>query len=255
MTRSPTLPLIEAGIKFTVVALVMAQGASGPLFTVIPVAEGTGITIPIVGSSISRTPASLSQSVTQGQDAGSRSFEVWNSGGGTLNYIISDDATWLSCNPASGSSTGEHDTIQVNYSTSGLAAGTYNGTITISATGATSQTVVVTLIVNANAPSSWHGSTTGLALDFIVNPNTDGITQITYTFSGLKCGDTTLVSGSITSIPGKPWPISNRQFLITRSGNPPLNVDGTFGNDGTTVTGNWSCSTNSGTWTGSKSTQ
>ena len=245
----------ESGAKFTVVALVMAQGASGPLFTVIPVAEGTGITIPIVGSSISRTPASLSQSVTQGQDAGSRSFEVWNSGGGTLNYIISDDATWLSCNPASGSSTGEHDTIQVNYSTSGLAAGTYNGTITISATGATSQTVVVTLIVNANAPSSWHGSTTGLALDFIVNPNTDGITQITYTFSGLKCGDTTLVSGSITSIPGKPWPISNRQFLITRSGNPPLNVGGTFGNDGTTVTGNWSCSTNSGTWTGSKSTQ
>jgi hypothetical protein len=245
----------ESGATFTVVALVMVQGASGPLFTTIPVVEGTGITIPIVGSSISRTPASLSQSVTQGQDAGSQSFEVWNSGGGTLNYSISDDAPWLSCNPASGSSTGGHDTIQVNYSTSGLAAGTYNGTITISATGATSQTVVVTLIVNANAFSFWHGSTPGLEFDFIVNPNADGITQITYTFAGLKCGGVTLESGSITSIPGKPWPISNRQFQIPGPSNPKIDIAGTFGNDGTTVTGTWSWSSCSGTWTGSKSTR
>jgi hypothetical protein len=142
----------ESNARFTVVALVMVEGASGPLFTVAPVVEGTGITIPIVGT-------------------------------------------------------------------------------------------------------AWHGSTTGLALDFIVNPNANGITKIKYTFSGLKCGGTTLTSGSITVTPSVPWPISNRQFQITGSGDPKINVAGTFGNDGTTVTGTWSWSTCSGTWTGSKSTQ
>jgi hypothetical protein len=57
---------------------------------------------------------------------------VWNSGGGTLDYSISDNRNWLSVSPSSGTSTGEHDTITVNYSTSGLAAGSYSATITIS---------------------------------------------------------------------------------------------------------------------------
>jgi fibronectin type 3 domain-containing protein len=38
--------------------------------------------------------------------------------------------------------------------TSGLAAGTYNGTITVSATGSSSQTVAVTLTVSAPTSSS-----------------------------------------------------------------------------------------------------
>jgi hypothetical protein len=110
-------------------------------------------------------------------------------------------------------------------------------------------------ITNPIESSIWHGSTTGMSIDFTVNPNADGITQITYTFSGLPCGTSTLVSGSIMTTPGSPWPITNRHFQITSSSNPPLNIDGTFGNDGTTVTGNWSCSTSSGTWAGSLSAQ
>ncbi|RLI12453.1 hypothetical protein DRO33_02645, partial [Candidatus Bathyarchaeota archaeon] len=42
-----------------------------------------------------------------GTSATSRTFEVWNCGGGTLNYTISDDRTWISVSPTSGSSTGE----------------------------------------------------------------------------------------------------------------------------------------------------
>ena len=99
---------------------------------------------------ISVTPTSLTNSCQEGNNASSQSFEVWNSGDGTLSYSISDNATWLSCSPISGTSTGEQDTITVNYSTSGLSDGNYSATITISDHNASnsSQRIQVSLTVN-----------------------------------------------------------------------------------------------------------
>ena len=85
---------------------------------------------------ISLNPTSLSNLCTEGTDAPGQFLNVWNSGGGTLVYAVSDDAAWLSCSPSDGTSTGEDDTINVTYNTSGLAAGDYSATITISAPGA-----------------------------------------------------------------------------------------------------------------------
>lgn len=104
-----------------------------------------------VSPAIGFSPTSLNPTCVQGQNASSQSFEIWNSGGATLSYTISDNAIWLSCNPAAGTSTGEHDFITVTYSTSGLAAGNYLATIAISAAGAsnTPQSIPVSLIVNA----------------------------------------------------------------------------------------------------------
>ena len=98
------------------------------------------------------SPTVLSPSCTQGQNASSQSFEVWNSGGGTMSYTIADNATWLSITPTSGSSTSEHDTIQVNYSTSGLSAGSYSGRITVTATGVTGSPKYVDVSLTVNAP-------------------------------------------------------------------------------------------------------
>jgi len=61
-------------------------------------------------------------------------FEIWNSGDGTLTYTLNENYGWLSCNPTSGSSTGEHDVITVTIDTTGL-GGTYNGYIYISSNG------------------------------------------------------------------------------------------------------------------------
>jgi len=93
--------------------------------------------------------AALASSVKRKKNAASQSFEVWNAGGGTLDYSISDDASWLSVSPASGASTGEQDTVSVDYSTSALAAGTYTATITVSDPGAANspRTIAVTLTV------------------------------------------------------------------------------------------------------------
>jgi len=110
----------------------------------------TAPTVTFYPPAISTSTSALSNGCTEGNNASSQSFEVWNSGGGDLSYSISDNASWLFCTPTSGASNGEHDTITVNYSTSGLSAGTYTAVITISDTGASNspQTINVTLTVN-----------------------------------------------------------------------------------------------------------
>ncbi|GMU23492.1 MAG: hypothetical protein AMXMBFR13_35700 [Phycisphaerae bacterium] len=104
---------------------------------------------------INRSPTTLSPSCTQGVNATNQTFTVANSGAGTLSYSVSDNVSWLSCTPTSGTSTGEQDTITVSYTSSGLTAGTYNGTITISDPNATNnpQTIAVTLTVNPPPPN------------------------------------------------------------------------------------------------------
>jgi hypothetical protein len=101
---------------------------------------------------ISCHPASFTTSCFQGYDPLPQGLTVWNSASVTLSYSISDDAEWLSCTPASGTSTGEANSITVSYNASGLAPGTYATTITISDASASNnpQYVPVELTVTSN---------------------------------------------------------------------------------------------------------
>ena len=101
------------------------------------------------------SPTNLLASCQEGENLPNHSFEVWNSDCATLNYEISDNANWLSEIPTSGTSTGEHDTIQVSYNAAGLAPGIYDATITV--TGAppavgSPATIQIKLIVSSGAP-------------------------------------------------------------------------------------------------------
>ncbi len=80
---------------------------------------------------LSVAPSSLSISAKEGVAPPSQSFQVWNSGAGTLNYQIETNVSWLSVSPTSGSSGGERDTITVQADTSGMTTGTYNGVISV----------------------------------------------------------------------------------------------------------------------------
>jgi len=51
------------------------------------------------------------------------SFDIWNSGTGTVSYELSWDEPWVSVSPTSGSSSGEHDPITVTIDTTGLPLG------------------------------------------------------------------------------------------------------------------------------------
>ncbi len=104
---------------------------------------------------ISRSPTSLTfTSICEGATSTeSKTFEVWNSGdsGTTLNWSLSESASWFGVAPTSGTSTGEHDTVTVALvNTSSLAAGAYTSDITISDPNASNspQTVSVSLTVN-----------------------------------------------------------------------------------------------------------
>ena len=107
-------------------------------------ATSGGTPTPTIGVS----PSSLSFSATVGgANPANQSLNISNTGGGTLNWTASDNATWLTISPTSGTAP---STVTASVNISGLAAGTYNGTITVSATGATNSpvNVPVTLIVS-----------------------------------------------------------------------------------------------------------
>lgn len=87
---------------------------------------------------IAFSPASFSFCAAEGgANPEDQTLEIWNSGTGTLDWLVSDDAAWLSLSPPIGSSTGEHDSVAVSVHISGMSAGDYGATITISAPGAT----------------------------------------------------------------------------------------------------------------------
>lgn len=78
----------------------------------------------------------------------SDSFTITNNDTLSLNYTITDDASWLTCSPTSGAlSINASRTIGVQVDTTGLAIGTHTAIISIAAPGAanTPQTVSVTL--------------------------------------------------------------------------------------------------------------
>ncbi|HEY6348997.1 MAG TPA: family 16 glycoside hydrolase [Candidatus Angelobacter sp.] len=86
--------------------------------------------------------------VTGGANPSAQNVAVSNSGTGTLNWTAGSNAGWLNVSPASGANAG---TLQVSANIAGLVAGTYTGTVTVSATGANNspQPIGVTLLVSS----------------------------------------------------------------------------------------------------------
>ena len=122
------------------------------------------VTVPVTftvsaAPTISLSQSTLSYAATQGAaNPVNQNISLTNTGG-TLNWTINDDASWLVVSPASGSGS---RTLTASVNTAGLTAKTYNGTLTVSA-GTSSKTVAVKLTVNAPATSSatltWNANT------------------------------------------------------------------------------------------------
>lgn len=101
--------------------------------------------------SIGISPSSISfTAAVGGANPSSQSLSITNTGGGTLTWSASANTTWLSISPTSGTAPSA-TTVSVNIA--GLAAGTYNGAITVTGTGATNSpvTIPVTLTVTSGA--------------------------------------------------------------------------------------------------------
>lgn len=97
-------------------------------------------------------PASLSFSAPKdGPNPPAQNVVVQNTGGGSLSWTASFVPSWLQGAPASGSlSAGAGTSLSLSVDVTGLAAGTYGGTLTVSAAGVSNspQSVAVTLTVS-----------------------------------------------------------------------------------------------------------
>jgi PKD repeat protein len=78
-----------------------------------------------------------------------QSFQISNSGAGSLDWSISNNAGWLSCSPVSGIDDAD---VTISVNSQGLSADTYTATITISSNSAINspQYINVTLTISAS---------------------------------------------------------------------------------------------------------
>jgi uncharacterized membrane protein len=108
------------------------------------------------------SPKSLNFSAVEGGSSpANQILEISNSGVGTISWTLSDDVGWLSENPTGGDSTGPGDetSVVVSVDKTGMSAGDYSASITITAAGANNspQTVPVSLHIGSPAPEISFG--------------------------------------------------------------------------------------------------
>jgi hypothetical protein len=170
--------------------------------TIIVNAPGaTAVTIPVnltveavsVPPVIRTSPTSLSFTAVQGDSSPStQTVSISNSGGGILTWSASENVSWLGISPASGTGNGS---IAVTAVLGSLVPGTYNSTITISATNAASVSLPITLTVTA--PST-----------------TVTLSPSSLTFSGIQ-GGTNPASQTVTVNSNGNWTASSSAAWLT----------------------------------------
>jgi len=106
---------------------------------------------------IAVSTTSISVSCEQGQNAANKTFQVWNSGDGTLQYKLVESTSSLSVSPTTGSSTGSTDkkTHTIAFTTSGLAVGTHNKTISVqdNGSGASNGPITINVTITVDPPA------------------------------------------------------------------------------------------------------
>lgn len=106
--------------------------------------------IPIVPV-LAYSPESLSFGNVTCGFSGSKTFEIWNSGTGTLCYTISTESSWItSVAPVEGNSSGEPDVITISIDTANLPSGsTYTNLTSISSNGGNGAVSVTVSVENS----------------------------------------------------------------------------------------------------------
>ncbi|MCI0587488.1 MAG: BACON domain-containing protein [Planctomycetes bacterium] len=115
-----------------------------------------------------------SEDISFGDSTSTSTFEVWTEGSGRLEYAITVEPGggpegWISVSPTAGTTTGEHDPIEVTVDRSLLPPGNHAAEVVVSA-GPNSQTLSVSVdVVGIATSASAHIFTAGdLPLDLLV---------------------------------------------------------------------------------------
>jgi uncharacterized protein (TIGR03437 family) len=163
---------------------------------------------------ISVAPTTLSFSSVNGATPATHTFEITNTGSGALAWTATSSATWLTLSSASGTAP---FTVTASINPAGLAIGTYNGTIQVTASGATGSPVAISVTLTVQGTQTGGGSITGvvnsgsfaagIAPDTWVSIFGSNLASTTYTWQASDFNNgqlpTTLQGVSVT-IDGKP---------------------------------------------------
>jgi len=114
-----------------------------------------------------------------GTSAPEMSFYISNSGTGMLTWNITDDKSWISYSPNSGTTESEADEINVNIDRTGFLPGSYTGNIYISSDGG-NQTITVSMTI----PDEPSLSVSTNSLDFGSSE-----TRLTFDITNVGSGD------------------------------------------------------------------
>ncbi len=171
-----------------------------------------------------------------------QTFLISNTGGGTLDWTAAPDAGWITVSPSAGTDSG---LVTIGVDTTGLAPGTYTGTVSISDASASNspRTVSVNLVIyRRGAPgvpfgrfstpvdgSTVRGSipVTGWALDDI------GVESVKiFRDEGIYIGDAVFVEGARPDVeetyPGHPFNYTAGWGYMLLTNFLPDNGNGTF---------------------------
>ena len=187
-------------------------------------------------------PGQLSFSGVAGAPSPSpKTVQIGNTGGGVLSWSVTENATWISVSPSSGTAGPTSPaTITVSVNSSALDPGTYSTVMTISASGAigSPQTIPVTLTLSPPAPPT----VTDVAPSFgpaaggtsVTVTGTGFVTGTTVSFNGVPASNLTLLSATqltATTPPGSAGPanvtVSNANGSATLAGGFTYVVPGT----------------------------
>ncbi len=132
----------------------LASGTYNGTITVSPTG-GTPVTVNVtltvslnVVSASTASGTSLSFSYRVG-DAAPATQPITVAGSGSFTATAQSTGNWLTVNPTTGTAPG---TVNAGINTSGLQAGTYNGTIVVAGTGSTTGSTTITVSLTVTAP-------------------------------------------------------------------------------------------------------
>ena len=159
LSASPTSGTTPGTVSIAVNPAGLAPGSyNGSVTVTANGASNSPLTIPVsltvtAAPNLTLTPSSLNFAYQVGGATPAGQSVAVASSGAALSYAVTSSATWLAATPASGSTPGS---LSVSVNPSGLAAGTYNGTVSVSATSAgnSPQRVSVTLTVTVAPPAT-----------------------------------------------------------------------------------------------------
>ncbi|MDK2973085.1 MAG: hypothetical protein PWP23_2840 [Candidatus Sumerlaeota bacterium] len=104
---------------------------------------------------LAATPSLIQSTAVEGASPANGSFQISNVGIGVVNYLATDDQTWMSVSPTSGSlASGASATITVAFATTSLAPGTHVGRIQVEDIDGVAAPTFVTVAVTIDPATS-----------------------------------------------------------------------------------------------------